>query len=128
MSIDETIIWGRYLSEYQPKYDSMDYDLRVGDGIIPDFPLPEIFKRDYQDLTRKRIDAVGYVNSYADLYEVKVRASSSALGQLLTYKILFGKSYPNYVVRQLYIICNTISDEDRAIAIAYGINVIIPKP
>lgn len=115
MSADESIVWGKFLSLYGKNYDRFDYDLRVGTGIIPGPEIPENFKQDYISLTQKRIDCVGYTNNNATLFEVKTRALLPPLGQLLGYNILFISTFPNIKVKDLMLICSSITDEDLAI-------------
>lgn len=112
MSSEDVKIWQPFLSDQGAKYDRFDYDLKVGTGVKPDLPVPEIFLQDFQELTKKRIDAVGYNKNGATLFEVKPRAGTSALGQLLTYKSLFAQSYPNIPIYQLILVCGLATDEE----------------
>ncbi len=125
MSAEEGIIWGNFLAKYGKEYQRFDYDLRVGSGIPPEQDLPFEFKKDYEDLTKKRIDAVGYNDSYATIFEVKQRASFSALGQLLGYRDLFKKSFPLYTVDDLILVCSSISPEDQEIISKKGITILV---
>ena len=125
MSAEESIIWGRFLSKFGSLHDSFNYDLRVGNGISPDVPIPNKFTADYEDLTKKRIDAVGYIGNQANIYEVKQRGNLSALGQLLGYHALFMKSFPNYPVAGLFLVCSSISPEDHKIISSNGITVVV---
>ena len=128
MSSEDTQIWKRFLSQYGEDYTSFDYDFKVGDGVLPDLPIPEQFIKDFQELTRKRIDALGYDPSGVTIFEVKPRAGTAALGQLLTYKSLFLKSYPAVNVNALKLVCEIATDEEIALYQQYGIEIIIlPK-
>jgi hypothetical protein len=121
MSSEDVKIWQPFLSDQGAKYDRFDYDLKVGTGVLPDLPVPEIFLQDFQELTKKRIDAVGYNKNGATLFEVKPRAGTSALGQLLTYKILFTQSYPDVPIYQLVLVCGLATDEEIQLYKQYGI-------
>jgi hypothetical protein len=112
MSAEEGIIWGKFLASHGKDYDRFDYDLRVGSGISPSGEVPELFQKDYKDLTKKRIDAVGYKNNLATIFEVKQRANFSAIGQLLGYGMLFREDYPTIMIRNLAIVCSFTTPDD----------------
>lgn len=121
MSSEDIKIWQPFLSQEGSKYDRFDYDLKVGSGVLPDLPVPEIFKADFQDLTRKRIDAVGYNKDGATIFEVKPRAGTAALGQLLTYKNLFAQTFPGINIFQLVLVCELATEEEVILYKQYGI-------
>jgi hypothetical protein len=125
MSPEESIVWGRFLASAFNIYERYDYDLRVGTGILPDVNIPEPFLKDYQMLTQKRIDAVGYLNNTATIFEVKTRSLISPIGQLLGYKSLFAITYPFIPVVSLKLVCSSISIEDSNVFKQYGIDVLI---
>ena len=113
MSAEEGIIWGRFLTTYGKDYKRFDYDLRIGKGLTPEEDLPQIYKQDYADLTKKRVDAVGYNNHDATIFEVKQRATITAIGQILAYTDLFKQSYQQYSVKEKIIVCERVLPEDR---------------
>lgn len=125
MSSEDTEIWKRFLLAYAKQYQSFDYDLKVGDGVLPDLPLEPIYLKDFQELTKKRIDAVGYSPDGVTIFEVKPRAGTSALGQLLTYKQLFVKTYPGVQIKDLCLVCALATDEEIQLYKQYGISVVI---
>lgn len=125
MSSEDTEIWKRFLVQYGDNFSSFDYDFKVGDGVIPDLPIPENFLKDFQELTKKRIDAIGYNSSGVTIIEIKPRAGTSGLGQLLTYKNLFVKSYPNVNIAALLLVCEIATDEEIKLYQQYGITIII---
>jgi len=128
MSSEDTQIWKRFLSQFGENFSSFDYDFKVGDGVTPDLPIPEKFLNDFKELTKKRIDALGYNPSGVTIFEVKPRAGTSALGQLLTYKNLFVKSYPGVNVIALVLVCELATDEEVQLYQQYGIQIfILPK-
>ena len=125
MSAEEGIIWGKFLVAFGSNYLRFDYDLRVGNGITPIENIPTIFKQDYEDLTKKRIDAVGYNNNIATIFEVKQRSGLSAIGQLLGYRDLFIKSFSQFTVNKLILVCGSASPEDQEIIKKNGIGILI---
>lgn len=125
MSADEGTIWGYFLSKFGKDYKRFDYDLRVGQGTTPIQSIPENFIRDYQDLTKARIDAVGYNDNLATIFEVKQRASLSAIGQLIGYSQLFRQTFPNFNIEKKVLVCSSITKEYLKLIEAQGIVVIV---
>lgn len=121
----ESQVWSRFLLLYGKNYSRFDYDLRVGPGIKPTENIPEKFLKDYIALTQKRIDAVGYKNNHASIFEVKERALLSPIGQLLGYRVLFTQDYPEFPVSSINLVCASISESDLKIIESQGITVFI---
>ena len=123
MSEEDSKIWSSYLSKHGQSFDSFDYDFSVGTGITPNQDVPEKFKKDYEDLTKKRIDCLGHNGNTVSIFEVKQRAGLSALGQLIGYKDLFEIDHPYLKVISLNLVCSSISDDEQKIYQNNGINV-----
>ena len=123
MSREDTILWNQFIHDHGPEYESFDYDLPVGEGETPQEDLPDFLIKDWQDLTKKRIDAVGYKNNTATIFEVKPRAGTSALGQLLTYKKLFSQTFPSVKPVNLTVICSLILNDEKNVYNSQGITI-----
>lgn len=125
MSPGDIPIWNRFLAVHFKDYDTISYDVPVGEGIVPDMPLPEEMKSDYVSLTRKRIDAVGFARDRVDIIEVKPRAATTALGQIITYTALFRSTHKPTLPLRSVVITDQISKDDEAVYKTQGITVII---
>lgn len=125
MSAEESIVWGQFLAKFNKLYDRFDYDLRVGKGVEVAENIPEKFRQDYVALTQKRIDAVGYKNNRAHIFEVKTRATLSPIGQLIGYKSLFISTFPNIPVDTINLVCSQLLPEDALIYKAQNIKTFI---
>lgn len=125
MSPGDMSIWNRFLAVHYLDYNAISYDVPVGQGIIPDMPLSEEMKGDYIALTRKRIDAVGFANDRIDVIEVKPRAATSALGQIMTYTTLFKAQHKTDLPIRSVVITDQISPDDQAVYNSYNITLII---
>jgi len=55
---------------------------------------------------------LGWIDNQPTIIEVKNRVGLSALGQVLGYKILFNKYFPNFPVPLMMVVCETISKDD----------------
>ena len=121
MTSQDAQIWTRFLKLHSSLYTRFDYDFKVGSGTIPDPSFPENFIVDFIELTKKRIDAIGYGSSFIELFEVKPRASTSALGQILTYTSLYQSSFPTSLKIISSVVSEFISDDDIKIYKEYDI-------
>jgi len=125
MSPEDAITWSKFLAQHGDEYLSFDYDLRVGSGVVADEKVPEKYNEDFRLLTMKRIDAVGFKEKGADIFEVKQRAGLSALGQLNAYQRLFQQSYPSIPVLSLNLVCDFATAEEIELYKQSGINVFV---
>lgn len=118
-------IWNRYLAQYAQYYTKFVYDFPVGEGSKVPFPIDEKFKADYEHLTKKRIDVVGYKPTAIDIIEIKPRAATTALGQVLTYRTLFiAQENPTQPIKAI-VITDSITEDDRKVYTNFGIEIII---
>lgn len=123
MSPEDTTIWRKFLEKEGKNYDRFDYDLPVGNGEDPGPGVPENLRKDFIDLTRKRIDAVGYRDNSVTIFEVKPRAGTQALGQLLTYFPLFIQTYPGFSSVTLAVVTSFINTDELSIYASHSIKV-----
>ncbi len=125
MTATDALTWGKFLEANGKEYNSFDYDVRIGTGVIAKLEVPEKFIADYKMLTQKRIDAIGYRNDSVEIFEVKQRAGLSALGQLKAYAILYRESFPSQNIASLNLVCSFITQEERKLYAANNINVYV---
>ncbi|MBA7546534.1 hypothetical protein ES705_38926 [subsurface metagenome] len=105
-------IWNRFLSEFPDRFDTVDYDFRVGKGMKLNPEWDEAMKRDATALTQKRIDVLAWTGEKPTIIEVKVRVGLSALGQVMGYKILFMKDFPHLDAPDVLIVTASIGTDD----------------
>lgn len=82
-------MWERFLKAHPDKYKHYDYDVRVGTGRDPGAQVPPNIRRMASDLSKRRIDAVGYTDSHLTIIEITLSAGLRAIGQLIVYPYLF---------------------------------------
>ena len=87
-------IWELFLSNCPYNFDRIDYDIRVGKGLDPGTSYAPNYRQMCLDLSRKRIDAIGYTATAIYLIEITKHAGMKALGQLTAYPTLFRLTYP----------------------------------
>ncbi|MBA7589847.1 hypothetical protein ES708_31940 [subsurface metagenome] len=93
---EEIGIWGRFVDKFPDRFETVDYDFRVGEGIALSMEEDENYSRMAKMLSQKRIDVVGWVGDSPVIIEVKKRVGLSTLGQVLGYRILFENEFKNF--------------------------------
>jgi hypothetical protein len=103
--------WERFLQAYGSRFERFDYDLRVGKGRpTSQDESPEIQKMAL-DLSQKRIDAVGFTADAIMCIEITSYAGLKAIGQLITYPILYAETFsPTLPVLPL-LVCTELSPD-----------------
>jgi len=112
---EEKLVWERFMDLYPDKFETVDYDFRVGEGVKiesePGTPWPRMAKM----LSQKRIDVIGWVGDSPTIIEVKRRVGLSALGQIYGYRTLFIKGFASFPTPKILVVCSTISEDDRVV-------------
>lgn len=118
-------IWDRFIKLYPGRFDSVDYDFRVGDGIPYGPEIDPKTRATMKALTQKRIDVLGWNGEQPTIIEVKKRVGLSALGQVLGYLALFEADLPNILEPKLMIVTETIFRDDIRVLKGYNIEVVV---
>jgi len=117
-------VWERFLEAYGDAFIGFDYDVRVGEGIKPPPEVEDEFKKMWRELTKKRIDVVGYRDDYIAVIEVKPYARLSALGQAIAYRELYLRYFsPPQPVRAL-VVCERVDPDVMEVFEQYDVDVI----
>lgn len=118
-------VWDRFILKYPVKFDTVDYDVHVGSGIdAPDEPDIKSSAQ-WKDLTRKRIDVVGWKADFPTIIEVKKRVGLATLGQVLGYRFLYLLEYTEISSISPLIVCSQIDKDDRDVLDHFGIQYIV---
>ncbi len=110
---EEIEIWGRFVDKFPDRFESVDYDFRVGEGIELPGEDEENYARMAKMLSQKRIDVIGWIGDSPTIIEVKKRVGLSTLGQVLGYQSLFKKEFYHLRTPDLLVVCEMISPDDR---------------
>jgi hypothetical protein len=94
MAPREVLIWRKWLEANQSKYTNWAYNVHIGNGLDPGAPFPDVYRKQYIFNTQKRADAVAYQGVTPFVFEVKARATSSSMSQLLAYRTLWPITFP----------------------------------
>src|SRR5512138_974790 len=90
---EDIVLWERFLSLHGPEFSHFEYDVRVGQGRPIGDSYPDNIRQMAIDLSQRRIDAVGYTSTELYIIEVTVSAGLKAVGQLITYPILYTETF-----------------------------------
>ena len=125
MSPQDIPLWRRFLTLHGKDYTRIEYDVRVGQGITTAPDIPEHLQADWIQLTQKRIDAVAHASNRIDIIEVKPRAATTALGQILTYINLYRDTFSPSKQLRAVVITDTITQDDFAVYERFNIAVVV---
>ena len=104
-------VWKRFLAEHGHEYDYFDYDVRVGEGRDPGPEHTQTIRSMAIGLSQRRIDAIGFRNGTATIFEITTRAGMTAIGQLQVYPQLFRTLNPSIRLEPPILIAERIQDD-----------------
>jgi len=120
-------IWTNFIIQNPDYFDTVDYDIKVGTGVNADVIEDKKYRSYYADLTKKRIDVLGFKNDFITIVEIKKRVSLGTLGQILGYKYLYLTEHPELKIVNILIICSQIDKDDISVLNHYSIPFIVVK-
>lgn len=107
----DKILWRRWLDAGGSKLAPFQYDTRVGAGL----QMPDGSTRLQREIayieTAKRVDAIAYTQEPAIIFEVKPRAGTTAVGQLITYGDLWHQDNPFRSRPRLWLITDRLQPD-----------------
>jgi len=118
-------VWTRFIFKYPDLFETVDYDVHVGFGIEPPGEVDIKSADQWKDLTRKRIDVVGWKRNTATIIEVKKRVGLPTLGQILGYLFLYRREHPDILLNTPLIVCSSINKDDSDVLQHHGISYIV---
>ncbi len=111
LSPAEVDILKAWLRVHEKDFDRFHFNVRVGKGLDPGPTYDDATRAQSMFNTKKRIDAVAYKGAQAVVVEVKDRAGTTALGELLTYETLYVADHPNENAPMLLLVANTLQPD-----------------
>ena len=114
-----------YLNAHGAEFDQIGFSVRVGQSLQPDPTHLIGVQKSTIYSSRKRIDVVGVKGDYVTLVEAKARVEPSALGQILTYRLLWLQDNPGARDPKLVIIGRYTDQDTQKSLNAHGVDVYI---
>ena len=118
-------LWDRFLDRYGHEYSGFRYDVHVGGEIEKESHWTGKVVSMASWLASKRIDAVGFKPGETVIFEVKPEAGVTAVGQLITYRMLYLEKYPPIGVVSCALVCENILPDERRVLEAQGFMVYV---
>ncbi|MGH7273624.1 MAG: hypothetical protein ACREIQ_04110, partial [Nitrospiria bacterium] len=110
---------------YPDRFTSVEYDVRVGQGIEPPAGLTPALNKMAEALTRQRIDAIGESEGGKTLVEITPSAGTDSLGQLLVYKELWMMDHEGGPEPALMLVTDFTRPDIRSVAALKGVEIIV---
>ena len=95
LSKAEAEIWERFITMFPRFFDSVDYDVTVGDVRPTPEKLDAATERNRQYLGKWKIDVVAWLGDAATIIEIKKDADTKALGENWLYVKCFKAEHPD---------------------------------
>jgi hypothetical protein len=89
----DAAIWERFIEKNPKRFRRVWYDFRIGDHAHDGTTCENCMNTGWYDLTRWQIDVLGEDDAAIYVIEVKPSANAKALGQALSYALLFVREY-----------------------------------
>ncbi len=113
-----------WLKDHEREYERFEFNVRAGQGIDPGPSYSDADRAQFKLNTKKRIDAVAYRGNSVTIIEVKDRAGTTALGEILSYETLYALDHGGTPIRLLLV--TNVLQADMAIVFAqFGVPVSI---
>jgi len=106
MSLRESSIWNAFLASGRLPPGRLWYDTRVGERIPQAWGEEPWLSAVIRATSRKRIDACLRTTDSWIIYEVKVRAGLSAVGQCIGYQDLYSRAIAGNTPVLMVIVCD----------------------
>jgi len=128
MMPQEVRIWESFLNTEEGKqYEPYQYDIHVGKASALWKTGNPNWDRMADALLKKRIDAVSVKNNVVHIFEVKPDAGLGAIGQLLSYDVLYRQEFNYDGAIELHLVTNYTDIDTETVAKNRGIQIhIVP--
>ena len=90
---DDIQVWKRFLAKFGHLYTHFDYDVRVGKGRFAPEGSHRVIKKMAIDLSKRRIDAVGWRDDKSTIIELTTGIGFTAIGQIQIYWRLYTDTF-----------------------------------
>lgn len=118
---DEVPVTREWIRRYGRDYDEIRFNVRVGVGIRLEGPYPQKLKDDWFERTRLKPDWIAWTAPrFATIGEAKVQWLNDAVWQLLHYRDLYQREFPEHDVR-LVGVCQAYTPQAAQLASDSGI-------
>jgi hypothetical protein len=89
MQLREILIWKNWLYQNSTRFDTYEYNVRLGDGVDPGPSYPDSSRRMWIANSMKRVDVIAARTGRVTIIEVEENPGLTAFGQLAGYQVLW---------------------------------------
>lgn len=125
MSPADTKVWVAFLQTGFVEFTSASYDVAVGGKAAHQVADDAEFRPMWETLLKKRIDAVLFRTASIYTCEVKPTANMSALGQALSYAMLYQAERSPTVPVFPAVVCARVDADLEPVYLRYGVLVVV---
>lgn len=118
----EKIVADTWLDKYGGSFGRVGFNVPVYLNLPPEGTSGDASKRTLDVPEPYRVDIVGQFGDEVELIEVKESGNMTAIGQLLTYRMLFLRSYCGIKVIHLRLVCSKAREAIQEACRELGIN------
>lgn len=118
-------IWERFITINPGAYETVQYDVLVGSGPGFDTTVNPESGGNVEALYKRKIDVVAEKAGQLYIIEVKPRAGTSAIGQLLGYLELYKRDVKPASEPKAILLTDTLLPDMTMLAEKYGVKLII---
>jgi len=118
-------IWNRFMDKYAADFVGFQYDVTVGEGAKAPEGASDADKYLLWSLTVKRIDCLGIRKDRVIVFEVKPRLGMAAIGQMVSYYVLWLRQYGRPPAVQVATVCEQSEPDLEFVAAQLGFLVIV---
>ncbi len=117
----ESEITRAWLRARGAQYDSVEFNVRLGEGAALQGLWSDETRRMALLLSQKRADAIARQGEVVEIVEVKVRAGLAAVGQLRGYRALYLREHPATIDVRLLVIARSCDPDSAYVYSAEGV-------
>lgn len=125
MVYDDWQPWQAWLKTDNGRRACYAYNVRLSSGAAPASITDPADRHHWEQLTDKRIDAVGRDAERFTIYEARRVTGWSAIGQLVGYCELWRLNFPEIRLEPCVLVTERIDDAIRAVALRQGLRVYV---
>jgi hypothetical protein len=125
MGQKDAAIWSRFLDKYPDAFDTVIYDVAIGEGNdVPD-EAEEYMVKDWKILTKYKCDVVAYKDGVPTVIEIKPRAGLHSIGQIICYQLLYQEYIKEKPEPNMMIVTDEMRKDMDWMCEEHGINLVI---
>ena len=121
----DELTWGFFLTKYPQAYESVDYDLALGEMPEHAAEAEKLGIAGAEKLFMYKADVIGYRIERIDIIEIKQKATPSAIGQILLYKKIYDEEQKPTIPTRAVIVARDTTPQVTEMCLEYNITLII---